>query len=164
MAEYDASVARDLLPGWLNEPEGLARLVEAVLNQILQAQMSEPLGASPYERSPERQGDRHGVRPRALDTRVGPVTLQVPQTRDGRFSPEIFKRYQRSEQAFVLALLEMVVHGVSTRKVTEITEALCGASFSKSTVSALGAQLEPRIRAFTECPLQPRTRLCWSTP
>ena len=133
MAEYDASVARDLLPGWLNEPEGLARLVEAVLNPIPAAPMTEPLGASPYERTPERQGDRHGVRPRTLDIRVGPVTLQVPQTRDGSFSPEIFKRDQRSEQAFVLALMEMVVHGVSTRKVTEITEALCGASFSKST-------------------------------
>ena len=112
--------------------------------------MTEHLGASPYERCAERQGDRHGVRPRTPSTRVGPVTLQVPQTRDGRFSPEIFKRDQRSEQAFVLALMERVVHGVSTRKVTEITEALCGASFSKSTVSALCAQLEPRIRAFHE--------------
>ena len=138
------------MPGLLNGPEGQVRLVEAVLNQILQVQMSEPLGANPYERSPEQQGSRHGVRPRTLYSRVGPVTLQVPQTRDGSFSPEIFKRYQQSEQAFLLALLEMVVHGVSTRKVTEITEALCGASFSTSTVSALCAQLEPRIRAFHE--------------
>jgi transposase-like protein len=115
-AKDDVSVARDLLPGWLNEPEGLARRVEAVLNPILAAPMIEPLGASPYERPPERRGDRHGVRPRTLYTRVGLVPLQVSQTRDGRFSPEIFKRDQRSEQAFVLALLERVVHGVSTRK------------------------------------------------
>ena len=141
------------MPGWLNEPECLARLIETILNQILQAQMTEHLGANPYERSPERQGDRNGTRPRTLYTRVGPVTLQAPQTRDGSFSPEIFKRDQRSEQAFVLALMERVVQGVSTRKVTEITEALCGTSFSKSTVSALCAQLEPRIRAFTERPL-----------
>ena len=78
------------------------------------------------------------------------MTLQVPQTRDDSFSHEIFERDQRSEQAFVLALMERVVHGVSTRKVTEITETLCGTSFSKSTVSALCAQLEPRIRAFHE--------------
>ncbi|EQD76789.1 transposase mutator type, partial [mine drainage metagenome] len=78
------------------------------------------------------------------------VTLQVPQTRDGSFSPELFKRDPRSEQAFVLALMEMVVQGVSTRKVTEITESLCGASFAKSTVSALGAGLDPRVRAFNE--------------
>jgi transposase-like protein len=72
MSEYDVSVARDLSPGLLNEPEGLARLIESVLNPILQAQMTERLGASPYERSPGRQGDRNGVRPRTLDTRVGP--------------------------------------------------------------------------------------------
>ena len=81
------------------------------------------------------------------------MTLQVPQTRDGSFSPEMFKRYQRSEQAFVLALMEMVVQGVSTRKVTEITETLWGATFSKSTVSALCAGLDPRVRAFNERPL-----------
>ena len=78
------------------------------------------------------------------------MTLQVPQTRDGSFSTDIFKRYQRSEQAFVLALMEMVVQGVSTRKVSAITEELCGASFSKSTVSALCVGLDARVRAFNE--------------
>ena len=73
MAEDDVSVAHDLLPGLLNGPEGLARLIEAILNQILQAQMTEHLRASPYERTPERQGYRNGVRPRTLYTRVGPV-------------------------------------------------------------------------------------------
>ncbi len=138
------------MPELLNGPEGLAKLAEAVLNQVLEAQMTEHLGASPHERTAERQGYRNGVRPRTLYTRVGPVTLQVPQTRDGSFPPEMFRRYQRSEQAFVLALMEMVVQGVSTRKVTEITETLCGASFSKSTVSQLCAGLDPRVRAFNE--------------
>ena len=96
------------------------------------------------------EGDRNGYRPRQLYTRVGPVTLQVPQTRDGSFSTDIFKRYQRSEQAFVLALMEMVVNGVSTRKVTHITEELCGVSFSKSTVSQLCTGLDARVRAFNE--------------
>ncbi len=73
MAEDDVSVAHDLLPGLLNGPEGLARLIEAILNQILKAQMTEHLRASPYERTPERQGYRNGVRPRTLYTRVGPV-------------------------------------------------------------------------------------------
>lgn len=82
-----------------------------------------------------------------------PVTLQIPQTREGVFSTEIFQRYQRSERAFVLALMEMVVQGVSTRKVSAITEELCGASFSKSTVSALCAGLDVRVRAFNERPL-----------
>ncbi len=150
MAEYEVSVGKDLLPGLLNGSEGLAKLVEAVLNQVLEAQMTEHLGAEPHERSAERQDYRNSVRPRALYTRGGPVTQGGPQTRDGSFSPEMFKRYQRSEQAFVLALMEMVVQGVSTRKVTEVTEALCGASFSKSTVSAPCAGLDPRVRAFNE--------------
>jgi putative transposase len=72
----------------------------------------------------------------------------VPQTRDGGFSSEIFSRYRRSEQAFVLGLMEMVVNGVSTRKVSEITEALCGTSFSRSTVSRLTMGLDSRVNAF----------------
>ena len=79
--------------------------------------------------------------------------MRVPQFRDGSFSTEIFQRYQRSEQALVLALMEMVVNGVSTRKVASITEELCGASFSKSTVSRLCAALDVRVRAWNERPL-----------
>ena len=150
MAGYDISVGKDLLPGLLGDQDGLAKLVETVLNQILEAQVTQSLGADRHERSEERQGYRNGYRTRTLFTRVGPVTLQVPQTRDGSFSTDIFKRYQRSEQAFVLALMEMVVQGVSTRKVSAITEELCGASFSKSTVSALCVGLDARVRAFNE--------------
>ena len=109
MAGYDISVGKDLLPGLLGNQDGLAKLVETVLNQILEAQVRESLGADRHECSEERQGYRNGYRPRTLFTRVGPVTLQIPQTRDGSFSTDIFKRYQRSEQAFVLALMEMVV-------------------------------------------------------
>ena len=107
MAGYEVSVGRDLLPGLLSGQDGLAKLVEAVLNQILEAQVTEALGAERHERTEERAGYRNGTRARTLYTRVGPVTLQVPQTRDGSFSTDIFKRYQRSEQAFVLALMEM---------------------------------------------------------
>jgi transposase-like protein len=134
----------------LSGQDGLSKLIEVVLNQILEAQVTEALGADRHERTEERQGYRTGYRTRTLYTRVGPVTLQVPQTRDGGFSTDIFKRYQRSEQAFVLALMEMVVQGVSTRKVSAITEELCGASFSKSTVSALCSGLDARVRAFNE--------------
>ncbi len=132
--------------------------MEGVLNQILQAQVTEALGADRYERAEERVGYRNGTRARTLYTRVGPVRLLVPQTRDGSFSTDIFKRYQRSEQAFVLALMEIVVNGVSARNVTQITAELCGASFSKSTVSALCAGLKVRVRAFNE------RRLDWRVP
>lgn len=150
MAGIGISVNKALLPDLLGSQDGLAKLVEVVLNQILEAQVTEALSAERHERSDDRTGYRNGHRPRTLYTRVGPVSLLVPQTRDGSFSPDIFKRYQRSEQAFVLALMEMVVQGVSTRKVSAITEELCGASFSKSTVSSLCVGLDARVRAFNE--------------
>jgi len=150
MTDYNVTVGKELLPELLSSQNGLAKLVEGILNQILEAQVTESLGAEKHERADERIGYRNGYRSRQLYTRVGPVTLQVPQTRDGSFSTDIFKRYQRSEQAFVLALMEMVVNGVSTRKVTNITEELCGVSFSKSTVSQLCTGLDARVRAFNE--------------
>ena len=148
MADYDVTLSEELVPGLLEQPTALAKFVEAALNQILEAQMREHLGADRYERNDERAGYRNGTRIRQLYTRIGPLTLQVPQTRDGSFSTDIFARYQRSEQAFVLGLMEMVVQGVSTRKVTQITEELCGASFSKSTVSRLTAALDERVNRF----------------
>ncbi len=112
--------------------------------------MTEHIGASRHERTESRQAYRNGHRPRRLYSRVGPLSLRVPQSRDGGFSTEIFRRYQRSEQALVLALMEMVVNGVSTRKVTAITEELCGVSFSKSTVSQLCTGLDLRVEAWNE--------------
>jgi putative transposase len=88
--------------------------------------------------------------PRQLTTRVGALTLLVPQVRDGQFSTELFARYQRSEQALVLTLMEMVVNGVSTRKVARITEELCGTAFAKSTVSDLCKSLDPLVTAWNE--------------
>jgi transposase-like protein len=150
MADYDINVPGNLLSRLMTEKNGIASLLEAILNQVLEAQAVEQIGAERYERSDERTAYRNGYRPRQLYTRVGPLTLLVPQFRDGQFSTEIFARYQRSEQAFVLALMEMVVNGVSTRKVTRITEELCGASFSKSTVSHLSTALDARVHAFNE--------------
>ena len=147
---YDVTLDKSLLPGLLTGQDGLAKLLESILNQVLEAQMAEALGAEKHERNETRTGYRNGYRTRQLYTRVGYLTLQVPQTRNGEFSTEIFRRYQRSEQAFVLALMEMVVNGVSTRKVASITEELCGVTFSKSTVSALATNLDARVCAFNE--------------
>ena len=150
MTDYEINVPGGVLSSLLSEKNGLAVLVEAVLNQILDAQASEQVGAQRYERSDERVAYRNGYRPRQLYTRIGPLTLRVPQMRDGQFSTEIFSRYQRSEQALVLSLMEMVVNGVSTRKVTRITEELCGVTFSKSSVSQLCMALDGRVAAFNE--------------
>jgi putative transposase len=117
---------------------------------VLEAQVSEQLQAGRYERTDERQGYRNGYKSRQLTTRVGTLTLRVPQEREGGFSTELFARYQRSEQALILALMEMVVNGVSTRKVARVTEELCGREFAKSTVSDLSQALDPLVDAWNE--------------
>jgi transposase-like protein len=148
MADYDIKLKQEDLLELLSSDNGMAEILTNVINQVLEAQCSEQLKAKPYERSEERRAYRNGYRTRTLFTRVGPLTLQVPQTRNGEFSTDIFTKYQRSEQAFVLGLMEMYVQGVSTRKVKKVTEALCGASFSKSTVSQLCTGLDPIISAW----------------
>ena len=150
MTDYDVKVPGRMLSSLMTEKGGFAELLEMMLNQVLEAQVSEQIGADRYQRTEDRGAYRNGSRPRQLVTRVGPITLRIPQLREGVFSTEIFRRYQRSEQALVLAMMEMVVNGVSTRKVTKITEELCGTSFSKSTVSALCTALDARVAAFNE--------------
>jgi len=85
---------------------------------------------------------------------VGTLTLRIPLLHEGQLSTELFARYQRSEQALVLALMEMVIHGVSTRKISAITEELCGTEFSESTVSALCQRLDPVVTAWNARPLR----------
>ena len=148
MTQYQLTLDSESVQRLFTGDGQLGRLVEAVLNQVLNAQVTEQLQAAPYERSEQRQGYRNGYKPRQLTTRVGALTLLVPQVRDGQFSTELFARYQRSEQALVLTLMEMVVNGVSTRKVARITEELCGASFAKSTVSDLCKNLDPLVTAW----------------
>ncbi len=137
----------------LSEKDGLAGLLQPVLNQILEAEMTEHVGAAKHERTDERTGRRNGHYERQLVTRVGPLELRVPRDREGTFSTKLFERYQRSEKALVLALMEMVVNGVSTRKVRNITEELCGHEFSKSTVSELSKDLNEQVEGWNERPL-----------
>jgi putative transposase len=132
----------------LDDSDFLRRLMERTLQEVLEAEMTTHIGAEPYERTESRTGHRNGYRPRTLHTRVGTLTLLVPQDRDGTFSTQLFARYQRSEKALVLALMEMYLEGVSTRKVSDITEALCGTSFSKSLVSSLVGKLDAELAAW----------------
>ena len=116
--------------------------------------MQEALGVAKGERSTERLGYRSGYYPRKLITRVGTLELRVPQDRQGRFSTEIFSRYQRSEKALVAALVEMYVQGVSTRKVKAISEELCGHEFSASTISELNVKLDGELERFARQTLE----------
>src|SRR5215208_848791 len=138
----------------LDEPTFLKEIVERVLQELLEAEMTEHIGAAPYERTERRTGQRNGYKRRTLRTRVGTLNLLVPQDREGTFSTRLFSRYQRNEKALVLALMEMYVEGVSTRKVKEITEKLCGTSFSKSLVSSLAGQLDAELDGWRKRPLE----------
>ena len=110
----------------LDDANFLREIVERVLKEVLEAEMTEHIGAAPHERTDARKGHRNGHKPRMLRTRVGTLSLLVPQDREGTFSTSLFARYQRNEKALCLALMEMYVEGVSTRKVKDVTEALCG--------------------------------------
>jgi putative transposase len=115
----------------LEQDEDFVRsAVQELVQAALEAEMTEALSAEKGERTGGRLGYRSGYYSRALITRVGTLELRVPQDRNGRFSTELFERYQRSEKALVGALAEMYVQGVSTRKVKAVTEALCGHRFS----------------------------------
>ena len=130
--------------------EMLRRLMQEALQQVLEAEMTEAVGAAPGERTAGRLGYRAGYYNRGLVTRIGKLELRVPRDRDGRFSTELFARYQRSEKALVSALAEMYVQGVSTRKVKAITEELCGHTFSASTISRINASLDGVLSRFAE--------------
>src|SRR6201997_1761649 len=130
------------------DEEFLRALVRTALQEVLEAEMTEVLGAEKGERAAGRQGYRSGYYGRTLITRVGKLELRVPQDRAGRFSTELFERYQRSERALVAALAEMYVQGVSTRKVKAITEELCGHSFSASSISTMNQRLDVSLAQF----------------
>lgn len=128
----------------------LRPLIREVLQQVMEGEMDELLGAEKSERTSSRVGYRSGYYGRTLVTRVGKLELRVPQDRQGRFRTEIFERYQRSEKALVSALSEMYVQGVSTRKVKAVTEELCGHEFSASTISRMNQSLDKELDKFAK--------------
>ncbi|NLU27192.1 MAG: IS256 family transposase [Hungateiclostridium thermocellum] len=156
MAQYNITIDSEILHYLFLKgvkDEGMTKLLESVLNQVLQAQAAEQIKAEPYERTEEREDYRNGYYKRRLETRVGNIVLQIPRFRYGKFTTDLFQRYQRSEQALLLALMEMVVNGVSTRKIEEITYELCGSEFSRSTISELCKNLDPIVQGWISRPL-----------
>jgi transposase-like protein len=131
-----------------DEDDAFRRLLERIVQDVLEEEMDQTLGAGKSERTGNRQGYRSGYYGRTLITRVGKLELRVPQDRQGRFRTEVFERYQRSEKALVGSLAEMYIQGVSTRKVKEITEQLCGHEFSAATVSRINQTLDEELAKF----------------
>jgi transposase-like protein len=133
--------------------DGMARAIGILVNEAMKIERSEALGAGPYERTSHRRGYANGFKPKTLATRVGKVELQVPQTRDVEFYPKSLERGVRSERALKLAVAEMYVQGVSTRKVTQITSELCGLDVSSSQVSRAAQLLDEELQSWRERPL-----------
>lgn len=136
------------------QPDIMKVLVKEALQEVLDAEMRDFLGADRNERSSERTGYRSGYYNRGLVTRIGKLELRVPRDRNGEFSTALFERYQRSEKALVAALAEMYVQGVSTRKVTAITEELCGHRFSASSISAINKGMDEALARFASRSLE----------
>ena len=136
-----------------NRDDAFKKLLQESLNSILKAESKEQLKAEPYERSEDRQDVRNGSRERQLTTRIGTFTLVVPRHRNQPFKTMVFDNYRRSEAALVATMAEMVVNGVSTRKVAKVMEVLCETTFSKSAVSEVCKDLDRDVKEFRERPL-----------
>ena len=154
MARKQDSANRDALKAEVarilaEDRDILKSMVSEALQQTLEVEMDEALGAEKSERTPHRMGYRSGYYGRTLITRVGKIELRVPQDRQGRFRTEVFERYQRSEKALTAAMMQMYLQGVSTRKVKAITEELCGHEFSSASVSRIVAALDEELERFS---------------
>ncbi|MCS3635950.1 transposase-like protein [Salinibacter ruber] len=147
---FDEKTLREVLFG----DKGVEVLLERVMNEMMEAELTEHIGARPSEQTDDRRGYRNGHYQRELTTRVGTLELEVPRDREGTFQTELFERYQRSEKALVLALMQMVIEGVSTRRVKDITTELCGREFSRQTVSNLTERLGEQVEAWAERSLE----------
>ena len=134
--------------------EAFRQLLQNSLNSVLKAESAEQLKAAPYERSDDRTDSRNGTRQRKLATRIGSMTLEVPRHRNVPFRTMIFDNYSRSEAALIACMAEMVVNGVSTRKVAKVVETLCGETYTKSTVSELCKELDEKVEEFRNRPLE----------
>jgi putative transposase len=133
--------------------DGMAEAIEILMNEAMKLERSEVLGARPHERTESRRGYANGFKPKRVNSRLGELNLQIPQTRDVEFYPSTLERGERSERALKLAVAEMYVQGVSTRKVQKITAQLCGLDVSSSQVSRAAKVLDEELTAWRERPL-----------
>lgn len=133
--------------------EGMLSVFRVLLDEAMKIERSRALGAEPYQRSAARRGHANGFKPKTLDTRVGRMTVAVPQTRGMEFYPSALERGVRSDRALTLAIAEMYVQGISTRKVTAVLEKLCGLDITSTQVSRASELLDEELSAWRNRPL-----------
>ena len=144
------TILEQLSSGGMN---ALRPVIETLLNEAMKMEREEALKATPYERNPERTGYANGYKEREYASRMGSLRIQVPQARGLYFYPRCLEKGERSEKALKLAIAEMYVQGVSTRKVAEITEELCGFEISSTQVSRCAKLLDEELQKFRDRPL-----------
>lgn len=133
--------------------DGMADAYRILLNEAMKAERAAVLGAGAYERSPDRKGYANGFKPKTLATRSGSITVAVPQARNIEFYPSALEKGARSERALKLAVAEMYVQGVSTRKVQAVMETLCGLNVSSTDVSRAAKLLDEELEKWRNRPL-----------
>ena len=149
MAIENNDIIGQLLQEVFTERDGLKHLLEMLLGHAMRTEDSEHLKADVYERCSKRRGRRNGYKPRSLVTRIGRLNLQVPQARDCRpYQPTMFNRWQRSERALLVACADMYFQGISTRKVQDVLETMCGTDISAATVSRIAGELDEKLTVF----------------
>lgn len=133
--------------------DDLKRPLELLLNEAMKAERAAHLNAGPWQRTEARRGHANGYKPKSLNTRIGALEVRVPQVRDADWYPSVLERGIRSERALLLALAEMYVQGVSTRKVSAIVEELAGVEVTSMQVSRAAAALDTELAAWREAKL-----------
>ena len=145
------SLPREILEELMEEgAEAFRSVLEKLLNLAMELERGEFLGAAPYERTTRRRDHANGFKDKTVATRVGRLKLKIPQVRHLSFYPKSLERGCRSEKALKLAIAEMYVKGVSTRKVSQITEQLCGTAISATQVSRIAKLLDEELKQFRE--------------
>jgi len=159
----DLSIAFEelLRKSGVRDADFLREAVQVLCQALMELEVSRKVGAERYERSDQRTTYRNGYRTREWETRVGPVSLRIPKLREGTYFPSLLEPRRRAERALVAVVQEAYVHGVSTRKVDELVQALGLGGISKSEVSRLCAELDEQVEAFRNRPLEGRYPYVW---
>lgn len=151
MAKSNSDIIGQLLQEVFADRDGLKQVLEVLVNQAMQSEVTQHLAADQYQRTDQRRGYRNGMKPRQIATRVGSLALAVPQTRGCEpYHPSMFARWQRSERALLVACAEMYFQGVSTRKVQNVLEQMGSSEISSATVSRIAAELDEKLSGFRQ--------------
>ena len=153
--KFDSDLYEQVMQLLIQEgSEGAAEVLRVLLNEALKIERSQALSAQPYERSPDRKGHANGFKPKTVESRLGSLRLDIPQVRgDVEYYPSALEKGVRSERALVVSIAEMYVQGISTRKVTQVLEKLCGTQITSTQVSRAAKALDDELEAWRNRPL-----------